>query len=179
VNGDFRVGPWLVAPSLNSISCKGTTVRLEPKAMEVLLCLAQHPGQTLTKETLFHAVWPGAFVTDDVLTHSISELRRAFEDDARDPRVIQTIPKRGYRLLAPVNAAGTATAPAANVVRDSIAVLPFINLSPDPENEFFADGITEEIINALAQIRELHVVARSSAFSFKGKHIDPRIVGNN
>lgn len=177
MDGDFRVGSWLVAPSLNSISCKSTTVRLEPKVMEVLLCLARHAGETLPKETLFHSVWPDTFVSDDVLTHSISELRRAFEDDAREPRIIQTIPKRGYRLVAPVNAAGAATAPAASVARDSIAVLPFINMSAEAENEFLTDGITEEIINALAQIKELHVVARSSAFSFKGKHTDPRIVG--
>jgi len=70
VNGDFRVGRWLVVPSLNSISRKGTTVRLEPKAMEVLVCLAQHAGETLPKETLFHTVWPDTFVTDDVLTHA-------------------------------------------------------------------------------------------------------------
>src|SRR6516162_1307294 len=177
MNGDFRVGRWLVAPSLNSISCKGTTVRLEPKVMEVLVCLAQHAGETLPKETLFHTVWPDTFVTDDVLTHAISDLRHAFADDAREPRIIETIPKRGYRLVAPVNAAGAAAAPAASVARDSIVVLPFINMSTDPENEYFADGITEEIINALAQISDLHVVARSSAFSFKGRHIDPRVVG--
>jgi TolB-like protein/Flp pilus assembly protein TadD len=177
VKSDFRVGSWLVAPSLNSISCKGTTVRLEPKVMEVLVCLAQHAGETLPKETLFQTVWPDTFVTDDVLTHSISELRRAFEDDPREPRFIQTIPKRGYRLVAAVNTAGAAPAPAADVASDSIAVLPFINMSADLENEFFTDGITEEIINALAQLKELHVVARSSAFSFKGKHVDPRLVG--
>ena len=178
MNGDFRVGHWLVAPGLNSISCKGTTVRLEPKVMEVLLCLAKHAGETLPKETLFHADWPDTFVTDDVLTHSISELRRAFEDDAREPRIIQTIPKRGYRLVAPVSAAHTAASPAASAARDSIAVLPFVSMSADPEDEFFADGITEEIINALTQIPQLHVVARSSAFSFKGKYIDVRAVGN-
>jgi TolB-like protein len=66
---------------------------------------------------------------------------------------------------------------AASVVRDSIAVLPFINISADAENEYFADGITEEIINALAQIKDLHVAARSSSFAFKGKHVDPRVVG--
>jgi TolB-like protein/Flp pilus assembly protein TadD len=144
--------------------------------MGVLLCLAQQPGQLIAKETLFHAVWPRVVVTEDVLTRSIAELRRAFEDDAREPRIIQTIPKRGYRLVAPVTVA-TAVAPATSVVRDSIVVLPFINMSPDSENEYFADGVTEEIINALAQIRELHVVARSSAFSFKSKHIDARVLG--
>ncbi len=177
MNGNFRVGPWLVEPSLNNISCNGTTVRLEPRVMDVLVCLAQHVGETLSKETLLGKVWAGTFVTDDVLTHSISELRRAFEDDAREPRVIQTIPKRGYRLVAQVNAAGAATTPASSITRDSIAVLPFLNMSADPEDEFFADGMTEEIINALAQIHQLHVVARTSAFSFKGKYIDVRAVG--
>jgi TolB-like protein/Tfp pilus assembly protein PilF len=145
--------------------------------MEVLLCLARHAGETVVKETLFQAVWPDTFVTDDVLTHAILELRRAFDDDARKPRIIETIPKRGYRLVAPVSAAKTSTSAAASAGRDSIAVLPFISMSADPEDEFFADGITEEIINALAQIEQLQVVARNSAFSFKGKYIDIRAVG--
>jgi adenylate cyclase len=136
VNGDFRVGAWLASPSVNSISCKCTTVRLEPKVMDVLLCLAQHAGETLPRETLLRAVWPETFVTDDVLTHSISELRHAFEDDAREPRIIETIPKRGYRLIAPVSPANTSTGPSASPVRDSIAVLPFVSMSADPEDEF-------------------------------------------
>ena len=177
MNGDFRVGPWVVEPSLNSISCKGTTVRLEPKVMEVLICLARHAGETLPKETLFDTVWPNTFVTDDVLKHAISELRRAFEDDAREPRIILTIPKRGYRLVAPVNASGATGTPTASLARDSIVVLPFVNMSAEPESEYFADGITEEIINALAHIEQLHVAARSSAFSFKHKHVDLHIVG--
>jgi TolB-like protein/DNA-binding winged helix-turn-helix (wHTH) protein len=102
VDGDFRVGPWLVAPSLNAVSRNGTAVRIEPKQMEVLLCLAQHPGEPLSKEKLLRSVWPDTFVSDDVLTRSIFELRRVFEDDARESRFIQTIPKRGYRLVAPV-----------------------------------------------------------------------------
>jgi TolB-like protein len=167
----------MIVPGQNTITRRGTTVHLEPKVMEVLACLAQQAGQTVSKETLFQTVWRGTVVTDDVLTRCIVELRRAFNDDAREPRIIQTIPKRGYRLLATVTLPGTAPTAAAGAVRDSIVVLPFINMSSDPENEYFADGITEEIINALAQIRELHVVARSSAFSFKGKHIDPRVVG--
>jgi len=176
MNGDFRVGSWLVAPGLNTISRKDVTVRLEPKVMGVLLCLAERAGETIPKETLFRTVWPDTFVTDDVLTHSISELRRAFEDDAREPRIIQTIPKRGYRLVASVSRADIA-GPTPSVARDSIAVLPFTSMSPDPADEFFADGMTDEIINALAQIKELHVVARTSAFSFKGKYIDVRAVG--
>jgi len=102
LNEEFRVGAWLVEPSRNSVTCDGTTVRLEPKVMGVLLCLAGRPGQTVPRETLLQAVWPDTFVTDDVLKHSISELRRVFSDDAREPRFIQTVSKRGYRLIAPV-----------------------------------------------------------------------------
>ena len=174
-----KVGSWIVDPSLNSMSSEGRAVRLEPKVMEVLLCLAEHPGETLSKEQLFQAVWPNIIVTEDVLKRCIVELRRAFDDDARNPHIIETISKRGYRLLAPVSALAAAAAPAPteSAVTDSIVVLPFANMSADPENEYFADGITEEIIDALAQIPGLHVVARSSAFSFKGKYIDLRIVG--
>ena len=173
----LRIGSWVVAPSLNSICSGGRTVRLEPKVMGVLVCLAKHPGETLSKEQLFQAVWPNIVVTEDVLKRCIAELRRAFDDDAREPRIIETISKRGYRLVAPVTARSAAPAAAGSAVSDSIVVMPFVNMSGEAENEYFADGITEEIINALAQIAELHVVARSSAFSFKGKHIDPRIVG--
>jgi adenylate cyclase len=176
VQKSLKVGSWIVDPCLNSMSCEGRTVRLEPKMMGVLVCLAQHPGETLSKERLFQAVWPNTVVTEDVLTRCIAELRRAFDDDARNPTIIETIAKRGYRLVASVSALSAATAPAPPE-SDSIVVLPFINMSADPENEYFADGITEEIIDALAQIPELRVVARSSAFCFKGKHIDPRIVG--
>jgi TolB-like protein/Tfp pilus assembly protein PilF len=181
VQKSLKVGNWIVDPSLNSMSSEGRTVRLEPKIMEVLLCLAQHPGETLSKEQLFQAVWPNIVVTEDVLRRCIGELRRAFDDDARNPAIIETVSKRGYRLLAPVSALAPAPAPAPapaeSVVTDSIVVLPFTNMSADPENEYFADGITEEIIDALTQIQGLHVVARSSAFSFKGKYIDLRLLG--
>jgi TolB-like protein len=175
----LKVGSWIVDPSLNGMSSEGRTVRLEPKVMGVLLYLAQHPGETLSKEQLFQAVWPNIIVTEDALKRCIAELRRAFGDDARNPQIIETISKRGYRLVASVSALADATEPAApeSAVTDSIVVLPFANMSADPENEYFADGITEEIIDALTQIQGLHVVARSSAFSFKGKYIDLRIVG--
>jgi TolB-like protein/DNA-binding winged helix-turn-helix (wHTH) protein/Tfp pilus assembly protein PilF len=102
VETDFRIAAWLIEPRLNTVSNNGTTVHLEPKVMEVLVCLARHAGEPVPKEELLHTVWPNTFVTDDVLVRSISELRRVFQDDARESRVIQTIPKRGYRLLVPV-----------------------------------------------------------------------------
>ncbi len=81
----------------------GGAVRLEPKVMQVLVCLAERPGDVVAKERLMRSVWPDAFVGDDVLTRCISELRRVFGDDAKEPRVIQTIPKTGYRLIARVS----------------------------------------------------------------------------
>src|SRR5262249_38518143 len=107
------------------MSSEGKTVRLEPKVMGVLLCLAEHPAETLSKEQLFQAVWPNIIVTEDVLKRCIAELRRAFDDDARNPHIIETISKRGYRLLAPVSALAAATAPAPpeTAVTNSILVL--------------------------------------------------------
>jgi Tol biopolymer transport system component/DNA-binding winged helix-turn-helix (wHTH) protein len=103
MNGDFRVGEFLIQPELNTITGAGKTAHVEPKAMHVLVCLAEHAGDVLAKEKLIQLVWADTFVTDDVLTRSISELRKVFDDDAKEPRVIQTIPRRGYRLIAPVS----------------------------------------------------------------------------
>jgi DNA-binding winged helix-turn-helix (wHTH) protein len=102
LNG-FRIGEFHhVEPSLNTVTGPAGTTRLEPKVMQVLVCLAAQAGQVVPKERLMRTVWPDTFVGDDVLTRCISELRRVFGDDAKEPRVIQTIPKSGYRLIAGV-----------------------------------------------------------------------------
>lgn len=123
MDGEFRIGSWLVRPSLNLISQNGTTVHLEPKVMEVLVCLAKRPGEPVTREELTQTVWPDTFVTDDALKRCIGELRRVFEDDARQPRIIETIPKRGYRLLVQVEEVEPATSAHAEpaVARDETA----------------------------------------------------------
>jgi TolB-like protein/DNA-binding winged helix-turn-helix (wHTH) protein/Tfp pilus assembly protein PilF len=108
LDDEFQIGPWLVQPSLNVISQNGSRVHVEPKVMQVLVCLARHPGELVPKEELLQTVWQGTFVTDDVLKRCVSELRRVFEDDAREPRIIETIPRRGYRLLTPVEKAAPA-----------------------------------------------------------------------
>jgi DNA-binding winged helix-turn-helix (wHTH) protein len=103
----FHVGDsHHVDPSLNSVTGPAGTIRLEPKVMQVLVLLAAHPGEVVAKERLIQTVWPDVFVTDDVLTRAISELRRVFGDDAKDSRFIQTIPKSGYRLIAGVSSSG-------------------------------------------------------------------------
>jgi len=98
MDGEFQIGEWVISPKLNSLQKNGQTVHLEPKVMQVLLCLAQ-ARDVVSKEKLMRTVWADTFVTDDVLTRSISELRKIFADSPKDPRYIQTIPKGGYRLL--------------------------------------------------------------------------------
>src|SRR5215813_1326424 len=105
MSGDFRIGQWLVDPSLNTVSANGASRHLEPKVMAVLVCLAKAENAVVPKQRLIDEVWKDTFVTDDVLTRCISELRDAFGDDARNPAIIQTIPKVGYKLLVPVLAA--------------------------------------------------------------------------
>jgi TolB-like protein/DNA-binding winged helix-turn-helix (wHTH) protein len=221
VNNDFRVGPWLIRPSLNTISQNGTSTRLEPKVMEVLVCLCHRAGEATPKEELLQTVWPDTFVSDDVLKRSISELRRVFEDDAHQSRIIETIPKRGYRLVAPVERViGSAQVPSSPVsvagrdnetrtihrrsawtlvavsvgglllafgfmlnldvggLRDrllgnknpsihSMAVLPLQNLSGDPLQEYFSDGMTEELITELSRINGVKVISRTSVMRYK------------
>ena len=99
----FWVGSWFVDPRSNSISNEAESVRVEPKVMGVLECLAGHPGRTVPKHTFMEEVWEGTVVTDDVLARCISQLRKVFNDDPRNPRFIETIRKRGYRLIAPIS----------------------------------------------------------------------------
>ncbi len=102
---EFRVGDWLVAPRGNRLhGPMGKVVRLEPKVMQVLECLAAHPGRTVTKEDFMERVWSGTIVSDDVLARCISELRKVFGDNPRRPKYIETIRKSGYRLIAPISA---------------------------------------------------------------------------
>jgi len=218
VNGNFHVGPWLVEPRLNKLSRNGTSIRAEPKQIEVLVCLARHQGETVSKEELIQAVWPDTFVGDDVLVRSIFLLRRLFEDDPQRPDFIQTIPKRGYRLVAPVvwekedgtgrdhsdrqtsepaktnvfgrtlrYAVGLASAvlllglpillnlggirtrlfpPKTSYIR-SLAVLPLQNLSGDPAQDYFADGMTEELITQLSGVSALKVISHTSTARYK------------
>jgi DNA-binding winged helix-turn-helix (wHTH) protein len=101
----FHVGEWLVEPEQGRLVQGEESKRLDAKAIAVLSFLARHPKDVVTKEELIAAVWDGAFVSDEVLTTAIWGLRKALGDDAKEPRYIQTIPRRGYRLIAPVEKA--------------------------------------------------------------------------
>jgi len=99
---DFRLAEWLVQPSLNRLSCDERVIQLEPKLMDVLVFLAENSGRVVSKNDITDAVWSEAFITESVITRSIAGLRRAFGDDVRNPQFIETISKRGYRLIAQV-----------------------------------------------------------------------------
>jgi adenylate cyclase len=169
---EFRVGDWLVEPNLNCITRANEKTSVEPKVIEVLAYLAAYPGEVLSKEQILQSVWPGTYVSDEVLRYSITELRKAFKDDAKNPQIIQTIPRRGYRLIAEVSKKAPATES-----RGSIAVLAFTDISSTKDQEYFCDGISEEITSNLSCIRGLRVASRTSSFAFKGKSEDIRSIG--
>jgi TolB-like protein/Tfp pilus assembly protein PilF len=168
---EFRIGEWLVEPDLNSITRANKKTSVEPKVIEVLAYLADHAGEVLSKNQILKAVWPDTFVSDEVLRYSISELRKAFNDDAKNPTIIQTIARRGYRLIAEVSSGSGLQS------RGSVAVMAFSDMSPARDQEYFCDGIAEEIINNLVRIRGLRVASRTSSFAFKGKPEDARVIG--
>lgn len=213
----FLIDNWTVEPALNRMSREGETIAFEPKVMAVLVYMAERPGEPVTRQELDDAVWSGMVVSYDALTGAIQKLRKAFNDDPRRPRIIETLSKKGYRLVAPVGRvlepAGDMAAPLqrektassrrsgiglalvffgltallivgalvwlapwetekTGIVRDgtttnSIAVLPFDNLSGDPAQEYFADGITDDLTTGLAKHPDLLVIARESAFVYK------------
>jgi len=165
-----RFGEFELDQDAKELRRKGSKIRLQDQPLQILQILLEQPGKLVPREELQRRIWPSdTFVDfDHGINNAIKRLREALGDTAESPRYIETQPRRGYRFL---NGVAT-TSP-----EISIAVLPFLSLSADPENEIFADGMSEEIISSLAQIKNLHVTARTSSFSFKGKHVDLRIIG--
>ena len=153
-------------------------IRLTPKALALLSYLAARAGEVVTKDELFAAVWPETTVGDAALVTCIQELRNALKDDARHPRYIETLHRRGYRFIGkPLSPNNDEKLPALPLPdRPSIAVLPFTNMSDDPNQDHFADGISEDLITALARIRWLFVIARNSSFVYKDRAVDVKQV---
>ena len=178
----YRFGPFVLDLDDHQLLRAGVEVPLRPKAFQTLAHLVERHGHVVGKQELLDRVWPETHVSEAVLTHCVAEVRQALQDDVRQPRFVKTVPLAGYKFIAAVGAPdeGSDTREGdASPGRpaSAIAVLPFANISGDPENEFFCDGLSEELINGLTQVPGLRVVAHSSSFSFKGRDIDAREVG--
>ena len=229
----FRIGKWLVEPSLGKLTDNGRTVSIRPREMDLLVYLAQQEGGVVTADDIITNVWAGVAVTNDSLYFSMSQLRKALDDEGAGQSVIETLPKRGYRLLAPVEfpaedlpedaktigvtpeaveasaadrelrrtvtpyraiaatvllllvfaigwfrpASAPIEEPDAGPRSNSIAVMPFIDLTPETDYTYFSDGITEEILNRLTRVQGLRVAARTSSFSFKDNELDVVEIG--
>lgn len=155
-------------------------IALRPKSFAVLHYLVSNANRLIPKEEILKAVWPNVFVTDDSLTQCVREVRAALDDGGQ--QIIKTVPRRGYVFATPVTDSGSEvgvldkplTAP-----RLSIAVLPFLSLSDDPNQEYLADGLTDSLTTELSHIPGSFVIARSSAFTYKGKGVDARQIGRD
>jgi transcriptional activator of cad operon len=220
-----QIGEWTVHPALDSISRGTETQKLEPRAMRLLMCLANSAGEVVSVDRLLTEVWAGVVVGSASVYESVSQLRKILGDVDPKPSYIATVPRKGYRLIASVQRvtapvrtpqaqdAARKSAPSLRiwvtagalavlalvaayflvdkgrlakhetpaisvVVSDkSIAVLPFTDMSEKKDQEYFADGMAEEIINLLVKVPGLKVISRTSSFQFKGKTEDLRIIG--
>src|SRR5205814_2797934 len=173
------------------LEAAGREVELRPKCFDVLRHLLENGNRLISKEALAAAVWPQVVVSDESLARCISDVRSAIAD--HEHTTIKTVPRRGYLFTADVTRhalAGPrqqqrgpeavtelAVTEHAFAERPSIAVLAFTSMSGDPDQEYFSDGITEDIITELSRFSELLVIARNSSFRYKGQSVDVRQVG--
>jgi len=170
---------------------EGRLIALRPKTFAIVRYLAEHPGRLVTKDELLHAVWGDTLVSEDGLRDYLREIRYALGDDAEAPRFIETVRGRGYRFLPTITTQPVPSSrfqvpsftsspvPSPQLLAPSTAlplpekpsmiVLPFVNLSNDLEQEYFSDGITEDVTNSLSRLASLFVISRASAFTYKGK----------
>jgi TolB-like protein len=181
---------------------RGTVVvAVEPQVFDLLVHLIRHRDRVVSNDDLLASIWHGRIVSESALFNRINAARCAIGDTGEQQRLIKTLPRKGLRFVGDVRdgeaSAGAATHPGATISRPravgapaneedpiaiphdkpSIAVIPFNNMSGDPEQEYFADGIVEEIITALSRFRQLFVIARNSSFTYKGQPLDVKQVG--
>lgn len=175
----LRIGNLRVDPAVDEIRKDGHVIKLEPKAMALLMCLAERPGSVVSVAELLDRVWKDVIVSHDSVYAAVTALRRALGDDPKNPTYIANVVRRGYRLIAPVSAWGESPpvppATAAGTAppdRPSITVMPLLNLSGDPTQDYFSDGISEDIITELSRWRRLAVRSRSASFRYRAAAAD-------
>ena len=166
-------GPFELDLRRGELRKKGRRIRLQEQPFQILRMVLESPGEVVSREENRKRLWPDETVVefDHSINAAIKRLRDALRDSADNPRYIKTLARRGYRFIGQLKPAPASPGVA---ITPSIAVLPFANLSGDKENEYFSDGLAEEILNNLARASGLKVIARTSAFAFKGKQEDIR-----
>ncbi|TWC41532.1 TolB-like protein [Pseudomonas sp. SJZ079] len=195
----FVFEDYVLDQDRRELSLRGQVVAVGPQVFDLLLYLVSNGDHVVSKDDLLEAVWSGRIVSESTITSHINAARKAVGDTGEEQRLVRTVPRKGYRFVgelkvgeigdAPppdgpgsgerVPVAANETPPAALVLPDkpSITVLPFQNLSGDPQQEYFADGVVEDIIAALSRFRWLFVIARNSSFTYKGRMVDVKDVG--
>jgi TolB-like protein/cytochrome c-type biogenesis protein CcmH/NrfG len=171
----------------------GEIVAVEPQVVDLVVHLVQHRDHVVTKDDLFEHIWQGRIVSESTLTSRINAARKAVGDSGHAQSVIRTIARKGFRFVGEVRMPAAAAPPASNGAREvspptvpaaaplldrpAIAVLPFVNMSGDQEQDYFADGISEDIITALSKLRWFYLMARNSSFAYKGKSVHIKQLG--
>jgi len=170
----------------------GVACAIEPQVFDLLRHLIENRDRLVSRDELFETVWQGRIVSDATLSSRVKVARQVVGDTGKQQSVIQTLPRRGFRFVAPVEDWTGATAeeptslapggdrsePLEVPDKPSIAVLPFNNMTSDPEQEYFADGIAEDIITSLSKISRMRIIARNSTFAYKGQALDVRRVAS-
>jgi TolB-like protein/cytochrome c-type biogenesis protein CcmH/NrfG len=176
-----------VDTDIRELKRDGKLIALEPQVFDVLVFLIENRDRVLSKDDLIASVWRGRAISESTLTSRVSAARRALGDSGEQQRLIRTVARKGIRFVGELRdmPAGneSSTAEAARPIppfhdRPAIAVLPFVNMSGDPEQEYFSDGISEDIITALSKLRWFLVIARNSSFAYKGKNVFLRQVAD-
>lgn len=183
----FRFENHELDSELRELTRDGVAISVQPQVFDLLLFLVEQRDRVLSKDDLVARVWGNRPISDSALNSRINAVRKALGDDGKAQRLIRTVPRKGFRFVgdcvkvAPLaQAAPAAPAPAAVVVADrpAIAVLAFNNMSDDPDQDHFCDGISEDILTALSKVRWFFVIARNSSFTYKGRNVHVRQIAS-
>ena len=180
----YRFGPFVLDVADRSLKRDGIPIPLTPKIFELLVALVENPGRLVEKDALLRRVWPDVAVEEGNLTKGVFMLRQVFETEGGQT-YIETVPKRGYRFTAPVSvgqeqpasAVSPMPSPQTAAPENSIAVMPFTDMSAARDHEYFCEGMSEEIINALGRVPDVRVASYTSSVRFRGKAIDTQTIG--
>jgi TolB-like protein len=179
----YHFNQFVLDTDRRELRCDDSLIAVEPQVFDVLEFLIRARDRVVSRDDLLAAVWRGRIVSEATLSSRVSAARTAIGDDGENQRLIRTVARKGVRFIGAVREQADAaaneivTAPIGAFQGPSIAVLPFTNMSGDPEQEYFADGIAEDITTALSRCSGLTVIARNSAFTYKGMTVDIRQVG--